>query len=93
MSIKCGRADIVALGLPQYFNGISYRQRKDSAMKQKDTLIIGASGKTGRRVVERLLKMQIPVRLGSRSGMPPFDWTDPATWAAAVRDVRAVYIT
>ncbi|MBK8157895.1 MAG: NAD(P)H-binding protein [Rhodospirillaceae bacterium] len=62
-------------------------------MKEKDTLVIGANGKTGRRVVERLRIMQVPIRLGSRSGMPPFDWTVPATWATAIRDVRAVYIT
>lgn len=59
----------------------------------KPTLVIGASGKTGRRVAERLKARGLPVRAGSRSGQPPFDWADPATWSAAVRDVAAVYVT
>jgi uncharacterized protein YbjT (DUF2867 family) len=35
----------------------------------------------------------IPVRLGSRSGEPPFDWEDCATWAPALSGVRSVYLT
>jgi uncharacterized protein YbjT (DUF2867 family) len=46
----------------------------------KPTLVIGATGKTGRRVAERLKARDLPVRIGSRSGHPPFDWADPATW-------------
>ena len=59
----------------------------------KPTLVIGATGKTGRRVAERLKARNLPVRIGSRSGQPPFDWVDPATWPPAVRDVAAVYVT
>ncbi|MGH8470606.1 MAG: NmrA family transcriptional regulator [Gammaproteobacteria bacterium] len=62
-------------------------------MAQKETLVIGATGKTGRRVAERLRARKIPVRFGSRSGKPPFDWADPGTWSAALRDVGAVYVT
>lgn len=91
--MKRGRIVIVALGLCEYLRGTGNLTRKDSAMMRKETLVIGANGKTGRRVVERLWTMEVPVRQGSRSGVPPFDWTAPATWAAAVRDVRAVYIT
>ncbi|MDX1991241.1 MAG: NAD(P)H-binding protein [bacterium] len=57
------------------------------------TLVLGATGKTGRRVVERLQARQLPVRLGSRSAHPPFDWTRPDSWAAALAGVQAVYIT
>ena len=32
------------------------------------TLVLGATGKTGRRVVERLEARGLPVRVGSRSG-------------------------
>ena len=36
-------------------------------------LVLGGTGKTGRRVVERLLARGVPTRIGSRSGTPPFD--------------------
>ena len=48
------------------------------------TLVLGGTGKTGRRVVERLTARGLPVRVGSRSGTPPFDWEDRATWAPAL---------
>ncbi|GAA3021341.1 NAD(P)H-binding protein [Streptosporangium longisporum] len=57
------------------------------------TLVLGGTGKTGRRVVERLTALGVPVRAGSRSGEPPFDWNDPATWAPVLRDVGSVYLT
>ncbi|MFD8529009.1 NAD(P)H-binding protein [Streptosporangium canum] len=61
--------------------------------RQGTTLVLGGTGKTGRRVMERLAARGLPVRSGSRSGTPPFDWEDQATWAAALRDVDAVYVT
>ncbi len=57
------------------------------------TLVIGGTGKTGRRVAERLAARGLPVRIGSRSGEPPFVWEDPSTWEAAVDGVGAVYVT
>lgn len=60
---------------------------------QRPILVLGAHGKTGRRVVERLAARGEPVRLGSRSGVPPFDWTNPATWPAVLAGARAAYIT
>jgi uncharacterized protein YbjT (DUF2867 family) len=56
-------------------------------------LVIGGTGKTGRRVVERLEARGVPVRVGSRSSEPPFDWEDRATWAPALRGASAAYIT
>ena len=53
-------------------------------------LVLGGTGKTGRRVVERLQARGLAVRIGSRSGAPPFDWEDPATWAPALEGVGAV---
>ena len=59
----------------------------------KPTLVLGGTGKTGRRVVERLTALGVPVRIGSRSTQTtPFDWEDPSTWAPVLEDVRAVYI-
>jgi uncharacterized protein YbjT (DUF2867 family) len=56
-------------------------------------LVLGGTGKTGRRVARRLVARGLPVRIGSRSGEPPFDWEDRATWAPALRGVGSVYIT
>jgi len=56
-------------------------------------LLTGGTGKTGRRVAERLEALGEPVRIGSRSGNPPFDWEAPATWGPALEGVSAVYIT
>lgn len=56
------------------------------------TLVLGGTGKTGRRVVRRLTDLGVPVRIGSRAGDPPFDWADPSTWPAVVRDVTAAYL-
>jgi uncharacterized protein YbjT (DUF2867 family) len=60
---------------------------------QETTLVLGGTGKTGRRVVERLRARGLPVRVGSRSATPPFDWEDAATWAPALRGVGRVYVS
>jgi len=60
---------------------------------QDMTLVLGGTGKTGRRVVERLKARGVPVRIGSRSAELPFEWQDPTTWAPVLQDVAAVYIT
>lgn len=57
------------------------------------TLVLGGTGKTGRRVAGRLGARGVPVRIGSRAGDPAFDWEDQATWAPALRGVGAVYVT
>ena len=57
------------------------------------TLVLGGTGKTGRRVAERLRARNVPVRIGSRSGEPPFDWEKPETWAPALQGVRSVYVS
>lgn len=57
-----------------------------------NTLVLGGTGKTGRRVAERLTARGVPTLIGSRSGGSPFDWNDRATWEPALRDVRAVYV-
>ncbi|MGY1745332.1 SDR family oxidoreductase [Blastococcus sp. SYSU D00695] len=55
-------------------------------------LVLGGTGKTGRRVAARLTGRGVPVRLGSRSGRPPFDWSDRSTWPAAAEGAGAVYL-
>jgi uncharacterized protein YbjT (DUF2867 family) len=60
---------------------------------QQPTLVLGGTGKTGRRVVQRLEARGLPVRIGTPSGTPPFDWTDEATWPAGLDGVGSVYVT
>jgi uncharacterized protein YbjT (DUF2867 family) len=57
------------------------------------TLVLGGTGKTGRRVAQRLAALGRPVRAGSRSGRPPFDWQNRATWAPALHGAGAAYIS
>jgi uncharacterized protein YbjT (DUF2867 family) len=57
------------------------------------TLVVGGTGKTGRRVAAALHERGIPVRLGSRGARPAFDWDDRATWVPALRGVRAAYVS
>jgi len=56
-------------------------------------LVLGGTGKTGRRIVERLSKRGIKTRIGSRTAERPFDWLTPTTWTAVVQGISAVYIS
>jgi len=57
------------------------------------TLVLGGTGKTGRRVAERLIARGAKTRVASRSTQPAFDWNAPATWDAVLDGVSAAYIT
>ena len=57
------------------------------------TLVLGATGKTGRRVASRLQALGRPVRLGSRNAKPPFDWTQPDTWGPCLEGVDRAYLS
>ncbi len=56
-------------------------------------LVLGGTGKTGRRVAERLESRGLPIRVASRSGDPSFDWNDQSTWSEVLYGVEAAYIT
>lgn len=56
-------------------------------------LVIGGTGKTGRRVVEQLQKKGIEPRIGSRSATPSFDWDNKDTWVEALNDIEKMYVT
>jgi uncharacterized protein YbjT (DUF2867 family) len=59
----------------------------------KNILILGGTGKTGRRIARRLQAADQPVRPVSRtSGDTRFDFDDPATWGPALDGVTAAYI-
>lgn len=61
-------------------------------MNDNTTLVLGATGKSGRRVAARLRLRGVSVRAASRSSQTPFDWSDPDTWDAALADVSAIYL-
>jgi len=56
------------------------------------TLVLGGTGKTGRRVAERLEERGVDIRIASRSADLPFDWNDRSTWDAALNGVTAAYV-
>jgi uncharacterized protein YbjT (DUF2867 family) len=56
-------------------------------------LVLGGTGKTGRRIVDRLQARHWPVRIGSRSASPRFDWEDRGSWAPALAGIGAVYLS
>jgi len=60
---------------------------------KESTLVLGGTGKTGRRVVERLRARGLPARPASRSGDHPFAWEDRRTWAPALQGAAAAYVS
>jgi len=58
----------------------------------KPILVLGGTGKTGRRVAQLLSDRGHHVRTGSRAASPAFDWDDAGTWPGALRGVGAVYV-
>jgi uncharacterized protein YbjT (DUF2867 family) len=63
-----------------------------NVMSTDNTLVLGATGKTGRRVAARLRLAGTPVRTASRSSQVRFDWSESDTWDAALRGITAVYL-
>jgi uncharacterized protein YbjT (DUF2867 family) len=55
-------------------------------------LVTGGTGKTGRRVAERLRAHDVAVRAVSRSTNPGFGWTDESGWDAVLDGVHALYL-
>ncbi|MET9553185.1 NAD(P)H-binding protein [Streptomyces sp. NPDC006645] len=64
----------------------------ESTENTENTLVLGATGKTGRRVLARLRLRGTPVRAASRSSATRFDWSDPDGWDAALRDIAVAYV-
>ena len=64
---------------------------KSKATKQ--VLVLGATGKTGSRVAERLSAHEVSVRTAARSGADArFDWDDQATWEQTLRGATGLYL-
>lgn len=62
-------------------------------MKTELIAVVGATGKTGARVLAQLNATGIGARGLSRHSQVPFDWENRATWTAALDGVRAAYVT
>ena len=54
--------------------------------------VIGATGKTGRRIADRLEAQGREVRRLARGTAPAFDWTEPSGWPAALAGIDRLYI-
>lgn len=63
-----------------------------SGTDDRPVLVIGATGKTGRRVLHRLAEAGLVAHAASRTSPTRFDWTDPHTWAPALAGTRAAYL-
>ncbi len=61
-------------------------------MKKALKLVLGGTGKTGRRVARGLRARGLELRIGSRAALPGFDWNDARTWPAVLEGVDAAYI-
>jgi uncharacterized protein YbjT (DUF2867 family) len=59
---------------------------------KSNILVIGGTGKTGRRVVNILKNEQQNVFIGSRSNNPAFDWNDPSTFSKVLKNMDRAYI-
>jgi uncharacterized protein YbjT (DUF2867 family) len=69
------------------------RELNDVNSDEGITLVTGGTGKTGRRVAERLKARGVPIRIASRAGTPSFDWNDRRTWEMALDGVTTAYIS
>ncbi|MFC0624898.1 NmrA family NAD(P)-binding protein [Kribbella deserti] len=56
------------------------------------TVVLGGTGKTGRRVARLLAERDLPVRVASRSSEHRFDWYDESTWAPVLEGADRMYV-
>jgi uncharacterized protein YbjT (DUF2867 family) len=61
-------------------------------MMKQNILVIGGTGKTGRRVAENLMQSGHNVRVVGRKTTPTFDWDNPETYIASLKDMDRAYI-
>jgi uncharacterized protein YbjT (DUF2867 family) len=66
---------------------------QDHTAPHRHVLVLGATGKTGRRVATGLVEHGVRVHHGSRSATPPFDWNDESGWDACLEGVDAAYVS
>lgn len=59
---------------------------------KSNILVIGGTGKTGRKVVEILNQRGHNVSVGSRKASPAFDWQNPSGWSQVLKGIEKMYI-
>lgn len=62
-------------------------------MQTPPILVIGATGKTGRRIAAKLSERSYEVRAVSRHAPIPFDWQRRDTWSAALDGIETAYVS
>ncbi|GAB1262326.1 NmrA family NAD(P)-binding protein [Aurantivibrio plasticivorans] len=62
-------------------------------MKNEAIAIVGATGKTGARVLQRLDSLGYTTRGLSRNSEFAFDWADKSGWQHALQGVKTAYVT
>ncbi|WP_421750860.1 SDR family oxidoreductase [Croceimicrobium sp.] len=62
-------------------------------MEKRKIVVLGANGKTGRKVADILESRGENVVRGSRQASPPFDWHQPEQWSEVLRGAERMYIT
>ena len=68
-----------------------YERMRNTTAQQ--VLVLGATGKTGSRVAERLSAQEVNVRTAARSGADArFDWDNQATWEQTLRGATGLYL-
>ena len=79
---------------------VDIHRRRDAAAvseevrwNMKPILVVGGSGKTGRRVVERLSARGLPVRIGSRAVGTALRLGESRNVGPGARGVDAAYVT
>ena len=82
---------LIQLSLPRLNTTPTIQQVK--TMQHPPILVIGSTGKTGRRIARQLQDRGYSVRHGSRDSTAPFDWDKPDTWPAALSGVHSAYIS
>lgn len=60
---------------------------------KSNILIIGGTGKTGRRIVDQLKSKGFEPRIGSRSSSPSFDWSNKDSWVPSLEGIERLYIS
>ena len=65
----------------------------NNELEKNNILVLGGTGKTGRRIVGQLRDKGLSVRVGSRSVAPGFEWYDQRTWAPSLDGISSVYVS
>ena len=66
---------------------------KNLNQMKSNILVIGGTGKTGRKVVEELNEQGQNVRIGSRNEAPSFEWNDSTSWPKVLKGIDKMYVS